>query len=357
MIPIKKNISVLHPFIIERWWAVKMMLYLASFLKNKNNNIIFYTFSYKKEIFSDLEKNFKIKSFFNWKIWKIISLFLIAYKIRKSDYIVIWNSPMHFIWVISKILFFSKAKIIWWNHHYPWYYNKNTKTIKLKRFFEKRILSKIDIIVANSLFLKKQLEKIFNRQIYLLNPVLDKEFLFYKGNREVDKLDNIIFSYSRWVKWKNISLNFETYEYLKNKVNNLILIIAWEWEELSSYKKKYKSNKNIIFLWMINKKQIINYLKKSKVFLFPSIIDSFWIVILEAMSTWVPVVSYKSPWVKEIISNKENSFITESKDNFFKYTYELLINNSLNKKISNSAKKIIIKYNDKNFWDSLEKIF
>ena len=80
-------------------------------------------------------------------------------------------------------------------------------------------------------------------------------------------------------------------------------------------------------------------------------------VVLESMSTWVPVVSYNSPWVREIISNKENSFIAESKDDFFKYTYNLLKENSLNKKISNHAKKITIKYNSKSFEDSLEKIF
>jgi hypothetical protein len=93
----------------------------------------------------------------------------------------------------------SKAKIIWWNHHYPWYYNKNTKIIKFKRFFEKLFLKKIDIIISNSKYLKQELEKIFSRQVLILNPVLDKEFLLYKGKREVDKLDNILFSYSRWV--------------------------------------------------------------------------------------------------------------------------------------------------------------
>ncbi len=357
MIPQNKKISVLHPFVKERWWAVKMMLYLSNFLKEKWNKINFYCFSLKKNNFSDLNLDFKIKSFYSWKISKIISLFLIAYNIRKSDYIIVWNSPMHFAWVISKVLFFSKAKIIWWNHHYPWYYNKNTKQISFKRFLEKSILWKIDIIVSNSNFLKQELEKIFNRQIYILNPVLDKEFIIYNRNREVDKLDNTIFSYSRWVKWKNVSLLFETYEKLKDKIKNLTLIIWWEWDELSFYKNKYKNNKNIIFLWLINKKQIIDYLEKSKVFLFPSNIDSFGIVVIEAMSIWVPVVSYNSPWVEENIKNSINSFYVNNKNDFIEKTYNLLINNSLNEKISNSARKITISYDNKNFSNLLEKIF
>ncbi len=357
MIPTNKKISILHPFIREMWWAIKMMIYLSNLLKSKKNNLNFYCFSYEKQAFEDIEINFKINSFSSWKISKIISLFLIAYKIRKSDYIIVWNSPMHFASVISKVLFFSRAKIIWWNHHYPWFYNKDTKIIKLKRFFEKLILKKIDIIISNSKYLKSELENIFEWQVLVLNPVLDKEFLLYKGKREVDKLDNIIFSYSRWVKWKNISLIFETYENLKDKINNLKLIIWWSGEELKPFLKKYKSNKNIIFLGIINKKQIIDNLEKSKVFLFPSIIDSFWIVIVESMSIWTPVISFSAPWAKEIISNKQNSFITNNKKDFFSYTYNILKSNSLNEKISNCAKNISLEYSIKNFEKSLDKIF
>ncbi len=357
MIPTNKKISVLHPFVKERWWAVKMMIYLSNFLKSKNNDVNFFCFSYEKQNFKDLEINFQINDFYKWFFWKIISLFLIAYKIRKSDYIFVWNSPMHFAWVISKILFLSKAKIIWWNHHYPWYYSTNTKIIKFKRFFEKLISKKIDIIISNSEYLKQELEDIFSRQVLILNPVLDKEFLLYKGKREVDKLDNILFSYSRWVDWKNISLLFETYENLKDKINNLKLIIWGSGEELIPFEKKYKSDKNIIFLWTINKKQIIDNLKKSKVFLFPSIIDSFWIVVVESMSIWTPVISFSAPWVREIINNEQNSFITNNKKDFFSYTYYITKKNSLNEKISNSAKNISLRYDIKNFEKNLDKIF
>ena len=357
MIPTNKKISVLHPFVKERWWAVKMMIFLSEFLKNKNNDVNFFCFSYEKQKFKDLEINFKINSFYYWKISKILSLFLIAYKIRKSDYIFVWNSPMHFVWVISKILFLSSAKIIWWNHHFPWYYNTNTKIIKFKRFFEKLFLKKVDIIISNSKYLKTELERIFSRQVLILNPVLDKEFLLYKGKREVDKLDNILFSYSRWVEWKNISLLFQTYDNLKDKINNLKLIIWGSGEELIPFEKKYKSDKNIIFLWVINKKQIIDNLEKSKVFLFPSQIDSFWIVVTEAMSIWTPVISFSSPWVFEIISNEQNSFITDNKKKFISYTYNILKKNFLNKKISDNAKNIFKKYDGWNFENNLDKIF
>jgi glycosyltransferase involved in cell wall biosynthesis len=75
------------------------------------------------------------------------------------------------------------------------------------------------------------------------------------------------------------------------------------------------------------------------------------------MSIWTPVISFSAPWVREIISNEQNSFITNNKKDFFSYTYYIIKNNSLNKKISNSAKNISLKYDIKNFENNLDKIF
>jgi hypothetical protein len=61
--------------------------------------------------------------------------------------------------------------------------------------------------------------------------------------------------------------------------------------------------------------------------------------------------------VREIICNEQNSFIANNKKDFFSYTYYILKNNSLNEKISNSAKNISLKYNIENFKNNLDKIF
>lgn len=266
MIPNNKNIAVLHPYVNKMWWAVKMMIYLSNFLQEKNN-LTFYTFSYNKSVFLNERIDFEIKYYFKNKILKILSFFIIAFKIRKSDYIIIWNSPMHFVWVLSKILFFSKAKLIWWNHHYPWYYSKNTNIyIRLKRIIEKIAILKIDLVIANSKYLKNIIDNIWTINSKILNPVLDEEFLNF--NKQINKKENILFSYSRWTQGKNLQMIFQTYEKLKKSVPNLILIIWWVWEELDKFKLKYKNQKNIKFLWILAKEQIIDNLIKTKIFYF-----------------------------------------------------------------------------------------
>ena len=334
-----------------------MMIYISNFLHDKNNDVTFYTFSYDDKVFTEEKIKFLIKSFYNFKFLKFINFFVIAYKIRKSDFVIIWNSPMHFVWVISKILFFSKAKLIWWNHHYPWYYSNNTNIfIKLKWLLEKIVLKKIDLVLSNSKYLKTAIEDIFNIQPQILYPVLCEEFVKIKKiDTKKQKNSKIIFTYGRWVTWKNLQLIFKTYKNLKKIVPNLILIIWGEWDELK--KEKQNNDENIKILWDLDSRQIISNLQKSDVFLFPSKIDSFWMTILESMSIWNPVVCFLNPWQEELVENGLNWYLVKSEKDFINRTYEILTNDSLRKKLSMSAIKTSRRFSRKTFERQLSGIF
>jgi len=356
MLPTNKNIAVLHPYVHKMWWAVKMMIYLSNFL-HKKNNLTFYTFSYNENIFLNEKINFNIKSYYKTSFLRYISFIIIAYKIRKSDYIIIWNSPMHFVWVISKILFFSKAKIIWWNHHYPWYYSWNTNiSIKLKQFIEKLIVFKIDLVISNCQYIKNSIDKIWNINSKILYPILDDEFLNYKLDKYTYNKNNIIFTYWRRSEWKNLQLVFKTYEKLKSQISDLTLLIWWEWNELEYFKLKYKNTKNIKFLWCLVKKQIIHNLINSKIFLFPSTIDSFWLVKLESLSIWVPVICFDN-YYEEIIQNWFNWFCVKTENDFIQSSKEILTNSSLQKKLSNNTIISIWQFTKLNFQKQLSDIF
>jgi len=79
--------------------------------------------------------------------------------------------------VLSKVLFFSRAKIVWWNHHYPWYYSESTnKLIQLKRYIEKIVIKRIDLVISNSQYLQSAIKDIYNIPSQILSPVLDRDF-------------------------------------------------------------------------------------------------------------------------------------------------------------------------------------
>jgi len=337
MIPANKNVAVLHPYLDKVWWATRMIIYLSTFLQNKNNNVNLYSFSRNKS--------------------KFLSLIKIAYAIRKEDYIIIWNSPMQFVWVFSKLLFRSKAKLIWWHHHYPWYYSQKTNVyIKLKRFFEKCIIKSIDSVIVNSKYLQDSVKDIYKVDSKILYPVLDDKFLNHNSENKKTSKSKTIFTYGRWVEGKNLEMIFNTYEELKDKVPNLVLKVWWEWNEIFKYKNKYKENRNIIFLWKVDISQIIENLEQSNLFLFPSKIDSFWLVIIESMSIWVPVISYNLSWAKEIVKNWINWYLVESDSEFIKRSYEILSNSSLEDNLSIEALKTSVTFTNKTFEKQLSKI-
>ena len=66
-----------------------MMIFLSNFLQEKNNDITFYNFSYDKNVFSEEAVHFRMKSFYNSKMLKLFNILYIAFKIRKSDYVII----------------------------------------------------------------------------------------------------------------------------------------------------------------------------------------------------------------------------------------------------------------------------
>jgi len=319
-----------------------MMIYLSSVL-SKNNNVKTYSFSRNKS--------------------KLLSFIKIAYAARKSDYVFIWNSPMHFVWVISKLLFNRKIKLIWWHHHYPWYYSQKTNTyIKFKKFLEKCIIKNIDSVIVNSKYLQDSIKDIYKIDSKILYPILDDKFLNQtpplipplQGEGSSSK---VIFSYWRWVEWKNLEMIFKTYEELKDKISNLVLIVWWEWEELLKYKNKYKCEDCVKILWRLNKSQIIKNLEQSSLSLFPSKIDSFWLVILESMSIWNPVISYNISWAKEIIKNQINWYLVNSDSEFIKRSYEVLINPILRNNLSIEAIKTSKTFTCRTFNKQLSKIF
>ena len=337
MIPTNKKIVVLHPYLDKVWWAARMMIYLSNLLK-QNNTV---------KIFSFTRNNSKL-----------FSVIKIAYVIKDSDYIIIWNSPMHFVWVLSKVLFRSKAKIYWWHHHYPWYYGKTTNVyIRFKKNLERFVIKNIDSVITNSRYLQDSIENIYNRDSKILYPVLDNKFLNHNSENKKNCTSKIIFTYGRWVEGKNLKMIFNTYEDLKNKIPNLILKIWWEWNEILKYKNKYKENKNIIFLWKVDISQIIKNLEQSNLFLFPSKIDSFWLVIIESMSIWVPVISYNFSWAKEIVKNWINWFLVNTDSEFIKKSYEILSNSSLENKFSIEAVKTARGFSEDNFKKQLSEIF
>lgn len=357
MIDEKTNIiiSILHPQIKVVGWAMKQMLLLAEIL-SKENRVTFYTFLWNDEIVSQ-NSSFSTKSSFSRYPLKFLSFFIIAWQIRMSDAIICGNSPMHFIAVFSKMFFGSKAKIIWWNHHYPWYYEKNTGTkTYFKKMIEKIIVRKIDTIVWNSRFLSSSLKDIYSRKIEVVYPMIDNIFFEWDISPKIPKKQKILFAWGRWEEWKWLSDIIQIYESIKN-IYDIQLNIAWSWTQLEKYKELYKEDVNISFLWDLSPTEMKDIYIESDIFLFTSHIDSFGLVILESLISLTPVVAYKRAEAVFLIDSGINGYTENNIADYIKRIKIILSDENILIRLSRGAKKSpVSNYSMKHFTEQWKKI-
>ncbi len=346
----KNIVSILHPQIKVVWGAMKQMLHMADYLA-KNNSVSFYVFE-KSSVHVDKDFGFPIISFYSTYPMKFLSFILIAWHIRKSDIIICWNSPMHFVAILSKIIFWSKAKIIWWHHHFPWYFQENTGiTTYFKKIIELRCITNIDTIVWNSRFLQTQLQSIYKRKIWCIFPRI--EDIYFETSTTIKnkaKKTKRLFAVSRWDSWKWLTDIFNVYESLKNNFD-IELYIWWTWKDLDKYKKKHESDPNISFLWYCDSRTVRDNLLETDVFLFLSKIDSFWLVILESLLTWVPVISYDKGEASYIIKNWINWYAQESIEWCISMLDTLLRDRELLAFMKNQSRKSVISNYSKDIFE------
>lgn len=119
----------------------------------------------------------------------------------------------------------------------------------------------------------------------------------------------------------------------------IVVGIAWAWKKSKAkwiqynerISKEYKDRKDIVFVslwsneykkisdnlietWFLTPEGMSKYFSAADLFLYPTLIDSFWLVVAESIACWCPIVSFETWWVPEIIHHKKNWYVAKYKD-------------------------------------------
>ena len=116
---------------------------------------------------------------------------------------------------------------------------------------------------------------------------------------------------------------------LKTKIDNLNLnkyFFLFEGFSLTNAKSLYLPSLDLIKLY-----------KASDIFIFPSLIESFGIVIIEAMAAGVPPIVSEVPGSKDLVKNNQNGFVV-SKNNARQFV-NVIVNFYNNKDLLSRIKK------------------
>ena len=157
-----------------------------------------------------------------------------------------------------------------------------------------------------------------------LNLPLDKKILLFSSNLGINNPQ-------KGIKYLN-----ETYNYFKNNEN--IMFIA-----LGGDKKEYISERFLNLPYVHNETELAKYYSAADLFIFPTLAETFGLVIAESLACQTPVISFKTGPVPEIISHMETGYIANYKDinDFIKGIKLFLEDDLLRENASSSGRRVI----------------
>ena len=158
-----------------------------------------------------------------------------------------------------------------------------------------------DEFVANSKNTANRIKKYYKRNAEVIYPCIDT-----KNFTVSDMTGEYYFYIGRCIPYKKFDLLVDSFNKSWKK-----LIIATNTNNKLYKDLKNKSKKNIQWKLDASREDIQKYFSEAKAFMFPPEED-FWLVPLEAMASWTPVIAFGKWWALEtVVENKTGIFFQE----------------------------------------------
>ena len=153
-------------------------------------------------------------------------------------------------------------------------------------------------LIANSTFTKDQIKKYYNRESTVIFPPVDVD----KFNNSIDYSSKKgLLAIGRQTPYKKIDLAVTAV----NKLDLTLTVIG----DGPEHEKLIKSaGSNVRFISNANDEDVINFMTKSKAFVFPGI-DDFGIVAVEALASGTPVVAFNEGGPSDYIVDGVNGLL------------------------------------------------
>lgn len=160
---------------------------------------------------------------------------------------------------------------------------------------------RVDIFLANSIHVKKRIQKYYRRDAEVVYPWVDVNL--FRPKQNIKKEDYYLIL-SRLVSFKNIELAVKAFN-----INGKKLIIAGTGDE--EQKLKSLANRNIEFTGFVDPKTKIKLFQHAKAFIW-TCEEDFGIVPVEAMAAGTPVIAYGVGGLLEsVVENQTGLFFKE----------------------------------------------
>ena len=313
--------------------------------------IVVYT---KKEFKSFKEGNLKIipTSSGNSKINGFKNLFYISKKeLKYNNYDIITTQDPFFLGIIGFVLsklysikFYPQIHIEIFRNN-TWY--QESFLNKFQYILGKFVLKRADKVRTVNKFSKKIISKKFNKNTYSI-PIATP--LNFSGSTKEKKEYDAIYI-GRFTYEKNLPFLIEVISQVVKKTPKFKLVLVGDGPMRSKLEEKIKfyGLENNVSLTGYLKFDLVNsYLKRSKMFILPSLSEGWALVAIEASLSGIPVIMTNTGCVGEVIINNKSGFGCKlnKKEDFIKSIRKYYSNSKLRNSHAKEAKKIILEKYD-----------
>jgi len=167
----------------------------------------------------------------------------------------------------------------------------------------------------------------------------------------------------RFMKHKNIDILIKSVYLAKKEFSDIKAVIIGNGPEkakLRALTKRLKLEKNIKFMDFMLKEKVYGFMKSSKLFVLPSVLEGFGIIVIEANACGLPVITvkHKRNASADLIKDYDNGFVCNLSEQDITEKISILLKNSkLMAEMSRNSIKRAKSYDIKNAVANLESIY
>lgn len=350
----------------------------ASMMSSVGNEVDIYTPLYSsfeaREEYSKL-KIHRVKSFF--KLGNGAFIPRLFFELKKYDLIYLhypFFGGAEIVWLFG--IFNKKTKIILHYHMDVMGLSLLFRILSIpSKLIERKLLKRADLITVGSLdYLEgSQIKNYYTRNKEKFRetffPVDTEKFYLRSGNKNLD-IKSILFvgGLDKAHYFKGLNVLIDALSQIKERTDWKLQIVG-RGELIDEYKERCQKvgiDDRVQFLNSVSDEELPSVYRESDFFVLPSINkgEAFGIVLLEALSSGLPVIASNLAGVRSVFSSKEGFLVVPDDKNDLRIKIEkMLDNNELLKKMSvNSRELAEEKYSYKsvrrkinNIVDELEK--
>jgi len=177
----------------------------------------------------------------------------------------------------------------------------------------------------------------------------------------IDKKDKVLLFVGRIDEYKGVQDIIEALPAISAEYTDIKLVVVGRdygyKGELEKLRDKLNVRDKVIFAGSVPEKELIELYRRADIFILPSRMEGFGIVLLEAMASGILCIAYSIPSVRKVIKNNENGVLVKNEKELQDKILYYLGNIEERRRIEANALKYVEKYDIKNVINSIEKVY